>query len=86
MGISIEWVTGIIRGGKDHHKFGDPYEFSCTILKDRDTVYLKGAVGHLYTHFRSELREEFVKEGIKKVLWETKENNGTYKITDIGIG
>ena len=32
MGAGIEWTVGVLRGGKNYKKWGDPFDYACTVL------------------------------------------------------
>lgn len=71
---SLEPLIMIVRAGRDHHKFGDPFEFVATIMIDGGVAHIKGANGELPSKdtiksFFNKLKSEY---GVKKFKWEHK--------------
>lgn len=70
MGVSIEWVIGVVRAGRNFSSFGDPYDFSCTVILRGETAELIGASGRFDMRFRQPLIELLKERGVKRVSWE----------------
>ena len=87
MNVTVEWIyknnitkIGIFRFGKNHFKYGDPYEFSCTIKIINNIAYFYGGVSNKedlidFLKYRNELKNILIKEGIKQVIWKRIKNN-----------
>ena len=75
MGVSIEWVTGIIRAGDDHKEGNYKYEVTGTILKNEYHAIIKGFAGKLPKHFRRDMRQLLKSIGVKTVEWKIGEND-----------
>ena len=70
MGLTIEWIMGIARAGKDHNTYGDSYEVSCVILKDAKTATVKGASGNTLTReVVDDLKAQLFSLGVTKIKW-----------------
>lgn len=82
MNSSVERVIEISRYGKDtfaiwifragdsHFAFGDPFDFSCVLLKEADTVEVKGAAGSGVSMRILKLVKSSARSmGAKKLYW-----------------
>lgn len=69
--VIVTPIVFVVRAGQDMHKFGDPYNFSCTVTLVDSVAYVQGASGELPR--ASEVRS-FIKYmyslGAKSVVWE----------------
>lgn len=70
MKAHAEWIVGVIRAGPEFKDFGDPYEFSCTVLRRGDTCEIIGASGKLTMATYRALREMLEGHGIKVAVWD----------------
>jgi hypothetical protein len=66
----LEWLTGVLRLGRDYRRHGDPYEFSCTVLRRGDEVELLGASGGLSPSLARRMKEVFLVQGVRRLSWE----------------
>lgn len=69
--VFVTPIVFVVRAGPDMNKFGDPYNFSCTVTLVQDIAYVQAASGELPK--ASEVREfirSMYKIGAKKVVWE----------------
>lgn len=68
---TIEWITadiGVVRFGKDHHEFGDPFELSCVIKREDDHWFIRGLAGrNMKREYHDQLMELLRPFGIKLV-------------------
>ena len=86
----IEWLelksdesVGVLRGGPEYQKFGDPYAFSCTVLRRGDHVTLMGASGVLSTGALREIRAHFKAQGIKSVYWQRRKSDRSKDVDEM---
>lgn len=79
-GAHIEWVVGIIRAGSELEKFGDPYEFTCMLIKEGDRVHIKGAAGKFTLAIRRAISRALKEAGIDNAEWE-RANNAPRKVS-----
>lgn len=76
LGVSLEWIgngkkVGILRlHANVHQRYGDPYIWSCTVVRKGDTIELKGAVSAPPAKGREAFRRLFKRLGITIVKWE----------------
>lgn len=70
MRAHVEWIAGVIRAGPEFKDFGDPYEFSCTVLRRGDTCEIIGASGKLTMETYRAVRTMLSETGIKRVIWD----------------
>lgn len=75
MGVSVEWVVGIIRAGEEHESGNYKYSVSGTILKNEDHAVLKGFAGKLPRYFRRDMRQLLKSIGVKTVEWKIGESD-----------
>lgn len=73
MRAEVEWLTGVIRGGRDFKEHGDPYEFACTFIARGDTAEVIGLSGNLLptpiAAYRA-IRTALEAHGIKNAFWD----------------
>jgi hypothetical protein len=87
MGSHIEWTTGILRMGRKFDKWGDPYEFACSCIREGDTLIFCGAAAECSMSIVSErqrIRELLAPMGITKVRW-TRRKDGKVKEVEIKL-
>ena len=78
MGIHIEPLIFVVRGGDSFLTYGDPYEWACTCVKvDDNKVKVLGASGKMGIK-DVRLAISHLKEfhGFTDVIWERKKSNG----------
>lgn len=66
----VEWIIGVLRAGPEFKDFGDPYEFSCSVIRRGDSCEIVGASGKLTMPIYRAIRETLEAEGIKVATWE----------------
>ena len=65
--ISIDTQFWIIRGGDEHHNYGDPFTFSVTAVKiSQDEVEFRGLNGRIRLKDAKRIKEVFNALGFKK--------------------
>jgi hypothetical protein len=67
--MTFDTVTAIIRMGPEHKKLGDPFDFSCTVVKAGDTAFIYSGVGELNKDRMREIGRELKRQGFKFVEW-----------------
>lgn len=73
--ISIDPQFWIIRGGDEHHEYGDPFTFSVTAVKiSEDTIEFRGLVGKVSIKDAKKIKEVFNALGFTKGIWDRKKN------------
>jgi len=68
-------VVGVIRGGTKFEKFGDPYEFSATIIVQDNEAFIMGASGIFTRQLFYDIKIQLHNMGIKKVHWDRLKTN-----------
>lgn len=68
-------MTGVIRAGSSFEKFGDPYEFSATVVFVETDAYIMGATGTFSKKIFSAIKAEMIRLGMKRVFWERKKDS-----------
>ena len=74
MGVSVETVVCILRGGTKHSSLGDPYEFSCTAIISGDTAEIKAMSGVVSLGAFKEIKHLLLQMGIKKLVYDRIKN------------
>lgn len=70
MGVHIEMITGIIRGGESFKSYGDHFDFSATvIIKDKE-AFIMGASGKFSREVLREIMRSLADMGVKRIQWE----------------
>jgi hypothetical protein len=72
MGVHIEWLSGVMRLGKDFSRYGDPYEMLCGVARIGDTLAFIGASSETIASIvgeREAIRALLRPLGIKRVRW-----------------
>lgn len=72
MKASIDWNVGLIRAGKDHHKYGDPFEFIVSIMRQDKKAFLMGASGTFNKETYQAVHEVLKTLDLEIVEWERK--------------
>ena len=70
MKAHVEWIVGVVRAGPEFKDFGDPYEFSCTVIRRGDECEIIGASGKFTITNYKAVREALESAGIKAAHWE----------------
>lgn len=70
MKAHVEWITGVIRAGPEFNDFGDPYEFSCTVIRRGDECEIIGASGKFTFEVYRAVREALESSGVKVAKWD----------------
>jgi hypothetical protein len=71
--ISTDPQFWIIRGGKNHHKYGDPFTFSVTAVKiSEEEIEFRGLNGSVSLKDAKDIKRQFEAMGFKKGIWERK--------------
>ena len=70
MKAHVEWIVGVVRAGPEFKDFGDPYEFSATIIRRGDTCEIIGASGKTFPGLKAALRKMLADQGIKHCVWD----------------
>ena len=71
--ISIDAQFWIIRGGDEHHNYGDPFTFSVTAVKiSQDEIEFRGLSGRVRLKDAKEIKKQFELRGFTKGTWERK--------------
>ena len=81
MKASVEWVVGIIRGGPDFHEHGDPFEFSCTVVRSGDTCEIRGFSGKMSVSASRAIKAALNADGIKTAFWERQKSGLVKPVT-----
>jgi|GEM_PF-2141957 hypothetical protein len=72
MPCEIEWLSGVMRLGREFHRYGDPYEFVCGVVRAGDTVSFVGASSQVVACLvreRDNIRAMLRPMGIRAVRW-----------------
>lgn len=80
MKAHLEPTHYILRTGSKFEKYGDPYEFACTVIRIGDTGFIFGAAGALSAEIRQAVREELKAHGITHVEWSRIQTGGEKKV------
>lgn len=63
-------IAGVIRAGKSFKSFGDPFEFSATVIIKDDEAFIIGASGKFSRETFKEIKKALLNLGVKKAHWE----------------
>ena len=75
MGCDIEFTSGVLRGGKDYKKIGDPYEYSASVLiLSGKKLVVQGMAGKITPDIRNDIRNLLKTLGLKEIVWERYKN------------
>lgn len=77
MGVSVEWIAGVLRAGREHEKHGDPYTFSCTVIVRGTHAELVGASGEFTPEIYREIFDRLVSLGMESASWDRKKKSKT---------
>lgn len=75
---TMEPIVFILRSGKDHNQYGDPYQFTATVVKIGKTAHVYAGVGTI--HSRSQVRDLLIQHGFEDVAWERIENGNVTEL------
>lgn len=71
VGVTLEPDGWIIRGGKNHRKWGDPADFTGRLsLASLDTVWIRALSGSLPSGSRTAIAKAVMNLGFQKIVWE----------------
>ena len=74
MAAEIEWVTGVIRAGRNFAEHGDEYDFSCTINRRGDWAELIGGNGQVTPEIWREVKAALMAQGVTHAHWDRLNN------------
>lgn len=74
MAAEIEWVTGVIRAGRNFEGHGDPYDFSCTVNRRGDWAELIGGNGRITPEIWREVKAALMAQGVTHAHWDRLNN------------
>lgn len=77
---NIEWKVGEIRIGKEDFGYGDPYIWSCSVMRDGDVAILSRAEA-FDSKLRKELRRLLKKEGFTSLVFDRYKDGKKERIT-----
>lgn len=90
MGVTVHWLEGQIRWGKDHAIYGDDWTTIVTVQRVGTTAHLSGGSGELPPEARREIQQALWREGFRFVSWERSKGGRmqpkTYPIDPVAIG
>ena len=72
MGVTLKPIVYVLRGGENHEKHGDPWEFVASVQRIGDVAYIEGGRGELPPI--AEIRQILRREGFTQAKWERIEN------------
>jgi hypothetical protein len=70
MGVTVHWLEGQIRWGKDHAIYGDDWTTIVTVQRVGTTAHLSGGLGDLPPEALREIQQALWREGFRSVSWE----------------
>jgi hypothetical protein len=70
MAAELQWLTGVLKLGRGYRRHGDPYEFSCTVVRRGDEAELLGACGRPTPSLLKRMKNVLLAEGIRRLCWE----------------
>ena len=74
MGVHLEPTVAVLRVGEDLHKYGDPYEFSATVIIRGRRAEIVGGAGRFDPKWRHAVSTELRAWGIEEVVFERKKH------------
>jgi len=83
MGATFEAITGTLRAGPEHRKYGDPWVFAATVQVLGDVAYISAAHGTYGTDTARALRKALRKQGVRRVVFHRQKADRSY---DVSIG
>ena len=75
---TLEPIVFLLRSGEDHHKYGDPYQFTATVVRIGSTAHIYAGVGTIPK--RNEIRDVLKQHGFDSVMWERIENGMLFEL------
>lgn len=63
-----------LRGGPEHHEYGDPYTYSATLNIYDSTCLIKGLSGQVSAKLRDDLYNLLEPMGVKTICFERRKN------------
>lgn len=70
MAVTLEPVAFVVRAGPDHHKHGDPYTHSGTMLLAGDAAHFAGVTADAFWRYRKQFIEHLKAMGIRTLTWQ----------------
>lgn len=70
MGVHLEPVTAVLRVGEHFSEYGDPYEFSATVLIRGHRAELVGGAGCFNPNWRREICDALLAWGITEIVFD----------------
>lgn len=90
MGVTVHWLEGQLRWGKDHAIYGDDWTTIVTVQRVGTTAHLSGGIGELPPEALREIQQALWREGFRFVSWERSKGGHmqpkTYPIDPVKIG
>ena len=72
--VTIEYIMGLVRGGKNHNVEGDPYDFCCTVIIDGNTAEIRGMAGTVTKDNLTEVVYRLNSIGVTKIIYDRIKN------------
>jgi hypothetical protein len=72
VGVLLEPTVAVLRAGEGLNRYGDPYEFSATVIIRGRQAEIIGGAGRFDPKWRREIRTELRAWGIDEVVFERK--------------
>lgn len=85
MKAHVQWVVGVIRGGPQFDKFGDPYTFACAVVVTDGEALMQGAVGKLGLAEARAIGKAIFESGVRFVRWDRIRDDGSIKSVRIDL-
>ena len=93
LGFSFQPLVGdinlLVRGGSDHHKYGDPYTFSMVIECCWDVAFPQGACAEetLPAGWADKVQDQLLAEypHIHRAKWERLRDSGVFVPREMGV-
>ena len=70
MAATIEWETGLLRWGREHREFGDPWETVVAVTRYGTTARLHGGCGPMPRAAVVAIRDALADQGFERIIWE----------------
>ena len=85
MPASFEILSGLIRFGANHNRFGEPYSGCVAVHPDGKMAVLKGATGELSAEDFTWVMRELWKLGFERASWQRLRSNGERKLVNVAL-
>jgi len=73
-------MMGVIRGGAEFEKFGDPYSFSASIVIQGKEAFIVGASGVFTRQLFYDIKFQLKNMGIEKIHWDRLKSKKTMTV------